>query len=72
MCGANMKPTQDELNHAIIALAAEACAITDVRSETLHRLAELGLAHYENPGWALTKAGMRLLPQLMNGDGPPK
>src|SRR5262245_51244574 len=39
----------------------------DVRAETLHRLAELGLAQYESPGW-LTKAGLRLLPVLMNGD----
>jgi Mn-dependent DtxR family transcriptional regulator len=44
--------------------------MTDVRSETLHRLAELGLAHYEHPGWTLTPAGQNLFPRLLNGDGP--
>jgi len=40
----------------------------DVRAEALHRLAELGLAHYESPGWTLTGAGMKLLGPLMNGE----
>jgi hypothetical protein len=63
-----MTPAHEELCHAIIVLGSETCGMDDVQPETLHRLAELGLAQYESPGWTLTKAGLRLLPMLMNGD----
>jgi len=63
-----MTPAHDELCHAIIILGGEACAMDEVQPQTLRRLAELGLAHYESPGWTLTPAGMKLLKPLMNGD----
>jgi hypothetical protein len=44
--------------------------MTDITDSTLHRLAELGLAHYEHPGWTLTPTGFELLPRLLSGDGP--
>jgi len=61
-------PAHDELCHAIVVLGSESCGMDDVRAEALHRLAELGLAHYESPGWTLTGAGMKLLGPLMNGE----
>ena len=62
-----MTPAHDELCHAIIVLGSEACGMDDVRPETLHRLAELGLARYESPGWTLTNAGLELLGPLTSG-----
>jgi hypothetical protein len=59
---------QDSLKHAIIALGDEHCAMVDVSDETLHRLAELGLAHWKAPGWTLTPAGQKLLPKLLAGE----
>jgi hypothetical protein len=63
-----MAPAHDELCHAIIVLGSGTCGMGDVEPATLHRLAELGLAQYESPGWTLTKAGLKLLPMLTNGD----
>ena len=62
-----MKPTHDELCHALIALGSEPCAMEDVRPEALEHLATLGLIHHESTGWVMTRAGDKLLPDLMDG-----
>jgi hypothetical protein len=51
-----------------IVIGSETCGMDDVQPETLHRLAELGLAKYESAGWTLTKAGLKLLTPLLDGD----
>jgi hypothetical protein len=39
----------------------------DVRQEALEHLATLGLIHHESTGWVMTRAGDKLLPDLMDG-----
>ena len=62
-----MKPTHEQLCHALVAIGAEPCAM-DVRPETLEHLATLGLVHHESSGWVLTPAGSKLLPDLLDGN----
>jgi hypothetical protein len=63
----NMKPTQAELCQALVIVGSEYAAIDDVRSDTLHRLAELGLIHWNAGEWWLSDAGVKLFPKLSDG-----
>jgi hypothetical protein len=65
-----MKPTHDDLCAAIMAIGAQYCAIEAIEHETLHRMAELGLAQWnsDDATWELTAAAKKLLPSLMDGD----
>jgi len=62
-----MSPVHDELCYAIIVDGAERTEGA-VEPETLHRLAELGLAQWSDGEWQLTPAGSNLLPRLIDGE----
>lgn len=65
-----MNPAHDELCHAIIVVGAE-WTEGGVEPESLHRLAELGMAQWNEGAWELTVAGLKLLPPLLDGQEIP-
>jgi hypothetical protein len=60
-----VKPINDDLRAAIVAVGADACGLLDVDASMFFRLAELGLARFNSSQWELTPDGAKLLPMLM-------
>jgi hypothetical protein len=67
-----MKPNRDELRSGIVEIGTEYSAIERVRDETLHWLARIGVAKWNNGQWKLTTAGRRVLRRLLEGDAAPE
>ena len=60
-----MKPTHEELCHAIVAVGK---GDGEARAVALYRLAELGLIQPDLRGWILTPTGKHLLGRLEAGE----
>jgi hypothetical protein len=67
-----MKPTPAELCQALVIIGSNFRAIDSVRDATFRRLAELGLIRWEPGEWELSRAGIKLLPKLLDGAAVPE
>jgi hypothetical protein len=66
-----MKPTHEDLCGALAIIGDERAVISEVRPEEIEHLATLGLISHGNDGWELTPAGLKLLPDLVDGNEIP-
>ena len=64
--------THSELCAAIVIIGGERFAMDQVTQEQTDYLATLGLVCYEDNGWWLTRAGEKLLPDLIDGNEIPR